>query len=85
MPNSTKQALMAPHDAPTLILNPLSDQDFRRRALNLLAEARTPTDLQVALRAYYPNAVVRRRELDLERETWYVYREGHWIPSTKGE
>ena len=48
-------------------------------AERLRAEA---ADLQRRLRAWYPNAVVRPRDLANEQSNvWYVYRDGHWIPS----
>ena len=67
-----------------LILNPTTDAEFGRRTEHLATSATTPETLQSALRAYYPEAVVRPRELSGEREAWYVYRDGHWVPSRPG-
>ena len=48
----------------------------------LTADAATdPSQLQSGLRAAFPKAVVRRRELSSEStEMWYVYRDGRWSP-----
>ena len=69
---------------PSLVINPRSDEDFAQLAERLVAAgAKTPKALQDELRRTYPNALVRRRILDGERqETWYVYREGSWIPTS---
>lgn len=46
----------------------------------------SPAELEQALRASHPQAVVHRRELDAERTpVWYVYRDGHWISPPAGE
>jgi hypothetical protein len=66
-------------EPPQLFLNPKWDETFVNRVQIL--DGTTPDSLQVALREYYPKAVVRRRELANERESWYVYRDGHWIPA----
>jgi len=71
---------LGPLGAPWLVLNPSTDDDFVDRARSLAAEATTAEALEQALRAYYPRAVVRRRDLSAEHESWYVYREGHWVP-----
>jgi hypothetical protein len=55
-----------------------------RRTMDLLDGAQTPESLQLALREYYPMAVVRRRGLALEGEAWYVYRDGRWVPPPEG-
>jgi hypothetical protein len=68
---------------PILVLNPANDEQFAEQARALLDDARTPGDLQTALRAVHPKAIVRSRDLAGEDEAWYVYREGHWVPSTK--
>ncbi|HEY7600470.1 MAG TPA: hypothetical protein VH741_11130 [Candidatus Limnocylindrales bacterium] len=66
----------------TFVINPRSDRDFVAR---VEAAGQTAVDaraLQLALRADYPKAVVRPRQLEGERdEVWYVYREGTWVPS----
>ena len=67
---------------PLLIVNPRSDVRFVERVNELTAGAGTdPAALQASLRADYPNAIVRRRELSSEStEMWYVYRDGRWSP-----
>ena len=67
---------------PVLVLNPATDGPFEARARELATGNRTPGELQEALRADYPQAVVRSRDLAGEDETWYVYRDGRWVPST---
>ena len=69
---------------PILIVNPTTDAEFGECAESLAESCPTPADLQAALRAYYPRTVVRPRELSGEREAWYVYRDGQWIPSRLG-
>ena len=66
---------------PTIVANPSDDQRFRARIdAFLMTEAPRATDLEAALRAEYPAAVVRPRALAGEPlEIWYVYRDGHWI------
>lgn len=66
---------------PTIAANPSGDLRFRARIDALLnAEALRARDLEAALRADYPAAVVRPRALAGERlEIWYVYRDGHWV------
>ena len=67
---------------PLLIVNPRSDSRFRQRVAELTGEAEAePSDLQANLRAEFPGAIVRRRELSSEStEVWYVYRDGRWTP-----
>lgn len=67
---------------PILILNPRSDTRFVQLVSELTAAgAQEPAGLQAALRAEFPDAVVRRRELSSEStEMWYVYRDGRWTP-----
>ena len=67
---------------PILIVNPRSDTRFRQRVAELIGDAETePSDLQANLRAEFPDAIVRRRELSSEStEVWYVYRDGRWTP-----
>ena len=66
---------------PTIIRNPANDREFEDEIEQVLGAGLTdPVAAQDRLRARYPNAVVRPR--DLEDETapvWYVYREGRWI------
>lgn len=64
---------------PTLIVNPLSDQEFVAFARDQALTAAGPGDLQQKLRARYPRTVVRKRDLSGEvASVWYVYREGSW-------
>lgn len=67
---------------PLLILNPRDDTAFTGFAEELVAaDGVTAADLQQQLRARYPLATVRPRDLSSERTTiWYVYRDGHWVP-----
>ena len=71
---------LGPLGAPTLVLNPSTDKEFVDRARSLVVQGTTAEALQQGLRAYYPRAVVRRRDLSAEHESWYVYRDGHWVP-----
>lgn len=70
---------------PTLTLNPSDDQAFTAAAHAVASSgAASPELLQAGLRATWPKAVVRRRDLAGEVITiWYVYRDGHWVPSRK--
>ncbi len=72
---------------PLLVINPLTDASFVDETKRLMREGElSPDDLQRELRKTYPRAVVRIRGLSAELdETWYVYREGSWIPSGKSE
>ena len=73
-----------PRSAPMLILSPPDDHAFVTAARSAVEIGMSPAQLELILRARYPNAVVRERELIGERfEIWYVYRDGHWIPPTK--
>ena len=67
---------------PILILNPRSDAQFVALVSELMTDPLDqPSALQAALRARFPDAVVRRRELSSEpTEVWYVYRDGRWTP-----
>jgi hypothetical protein len=67
---------------PLLIVNPRSDLRFAQLVAQVTADAELqPADLQARLRAEFPDAVVRRRELSSEStEVWYVYRDGRWTP-----
>lgn len=66
---------------PTIVANPPGDLRFRARIdAFLMAVPPRARDLEAALRAEYPAAVVRPRALAGERlDVWYVYRDGHWI------
>ncbi len=67
---------------PVIVLNPRSDVAFVAFAEECVkAGADRPMALQEQLRERYPRAVVRERNLHGEAPTWYVYREGAWIPS----
>ena len=67
---------------PILILNPRSDARFVEMVSELMSgEVGEPGALQAGLRAEFPHAVVRRRELSSEStDVWYVYRDGRWTP-----
>ncbi len=66
---------------PTIVANPAGDAQFRALIDGyVMAGGRRAEDLEAALRAEHPAAVVRPRALAGERfEVWYVYRDGHWI------
>lgn len=67
---------------PILVVNPSHDETFREFAGRLLAEWMSLGEFETKLRARYPRAAVHARELASEpRIIWYVYREGHWVPS----
>jgi hypothetical protein len=68
---------------PTLVLNPAGDEEFRSAAVHLVESGvLEPALLQDCLRLRWPRAIVRPRELAGEQdEVWYVYRDGHWVPS----
>ena len=67
---------------PVLIVNPRSDTDFVAFVQEQLA-ADPPTEaaMEAALRVRYARATVRARDLASEVTTWYVYREGRWVPN----
>ena len=69
---------------PLLVIDPRSDEAFVILAHRLVEDGMaTVEDLERELRRVYPRAVVRQRELSGEAiVTWYVYREGSWIPSS---
>jgi hypothetical protein len=59
---------------------------FAGFAIGPLFAAPTPDELQALLRTRYPNAAVHARELAGERIlVWYVYRDGHWIRSSRDD
>jgi hypothetical protein len=64
-----------------LVLNPRNDVEFVAFAEAALADGvSTPEVFQERLRARYPLAVVRERELASEPYTiWYCYRDGRWV------
>ena len=66
---------------PVLVINPLTDDAFRRATAAVLDAA--PDDIYAAqrlLRLDYPRAVIRARDLSDESVVvWYVYREGVWV------
>ena len=67
---------------PTMIVNPRGDDAFSTRARVLVAEGvADAAEMQRALRVEYPGAVVHERSLSGDRDpTWYVYRDGSWVP-----
>ena len=74
---------MKVQDPRLLLLSPWDDSEFVERAQRLASEHPTLAEMEVALRGYYPNAVVRSRGLDGEQDAWYVYRDGHWVPPVR--
>ena len=68
---------------PFLVVNPATDRAFREfaeQAAVTLEHAAPPADLERKLRARYPRAVARARDLHGEvLRVWYVYREGYWV------
>ena len=69
-----------------LITIPTSDGAFREHVTRLRAAAgaSSPEHLERRLRALFPRAVVRARELSNEPPAWYVYRDGGWSTSLTG-
>ena len=68
-------------ERPILLPNPVSDTEFVDFMRTCAVGADTPEDLQQRLRANYPKAVVRLRVIVGEQHvTWYVYRDGRWVP-----
>ena len=67
---------------PALHLNPSDDAAFAHTVDRLLAGGlRDAGEFQRRLRAAYPGALVRPRDLAFEPFiVWYVYRDGRWIP-----
>ena len=65
---------------PILILNPRHDAEFVARVRAIESGGlNAPDDLVEPLRAWYPDIVVRPRELSSEPVVvWYVYRDGRW-------
>ena len=49
------------------------------------AGVETPEELERRLRLVFPRVVVRARNLSGEGPAWYVYRDGGWRSSMKGE
>lgn len=67
--------------APSLVLNPRSDARFVDAATLQATLAATPAALVQRLRGAYPKVVVHARSLSGEsNDTWYVYRDGAWVP-----
>jgi len=69
-------------EQPFLVVNPATDRAFREFAEQAARslERAGPADLERTLRARYPRAVARARDLHGEAlRVWYVYREGHWV------
>jgi hypothetical protein len=68
---------------PALRLNPGDDDAFAADVERLLAAGlRDASEFQVRLRASYPDALVRPRDLAYEPFVlWYVYRDGRWVHS----
>jgi hypothetical protein len=68
---------------PALHLNPSDDERFAADVARLLSSGlRDAAEFQKRLRASYPGALVRPRDLAFEPFVlWYVYRDGRWVPS----
>jgi hypothetical protein len=68
---------------PALFLNPADDLAFAGEVERLMdAGISEAAELERRLRASHPGAVVRPRDLSNEPfVVWYVYRDGHWVPS----
>lgn len=66
--------------AAALVLNPTSDEAFRRAVDEAIRDGATdPAALEASLRPSFPRVVARRREISGEpHDVWYVYREGSW-------
>jgi hypothetical protein len=70
---------------PNLFVNPLSDAGFARRTTEFVRDgAVRPEDLADRLRPTYPGVVARARDIEGEAESWYVYRDGHWVDEDAG-
>jgi hypothetical protein len=69
---------------PALFVNPIDDAAFVAEVERSMADGiADATDLQERLRQTYPDALVRPRGLSNEPfVVWYVYRDGHWVPSS---
>jgi hypothetical protein len=67
--------------APALHLNPGDDEAFAAAVDRLIATGlRDADEFQERLRASYPAATVRPRDLASEPYVvWYVYRDGRWV------
>lgn len=70
---------------PTLIVNPLDDVVFAQFAQLLVDHGvMSAADFELRLRTEYPQATVHARELASETwVVWYVYRDGHWVPTNR--
>jgi uncharacterized protein YbjT (DUF2867 family) len=65
---------------PNLFVNPLSDALFAQRTAEFVTGGTVrPEDLADQLRDDYPDVVARKRDISGEAESWYVYRDGHWV------
>lgn len=70
-------------NGPALFLNPTDDAEFANEVERAMGEGPVDAaDLEQRLRPAYPSALVRPRGLANETfVVWYVYRDGHWVPS----
>src|SRR5690349_17504774 len=65
---------------------PSADSAFRMHVQRIQAAGvETPEELERRLRLVFPRVVVRARNLSGEGPAWYVYRDGGWRSSMKGE
>lgn len=73
---------------PRLVCLPSADSGFADAVQTIFATnpaIASATDLEEALREYFPAVRVHERLISAERyATWYVYRDGHY-PSAFGE
>ncbi|HJP88979.1 MAG TPA: hypothetical protein VJ850_08100 [Candidatus Limnocylindrales bacterium] len=70
---------------PNLFVNPLSDTGFTQATTDHVRNgADRPEDLADRLRPTYPDVVARKRDISGEAESWYVYRDGHWVDEEAG-
>ncbi len=78
--------MTVPAQPPLLLTIPASDRAFGRHVAAQLARL-SPIGapaFEARLRRLFPRAVVRERGLSDEPPTWYIYREGRWLPDATG-
>jgi len=68
---------------PALVINPGSDTAFMNAADRQVANGiESAIEMERVLQETFPRAVVRERSISGERyPTWYVYRDGSWVPN----
>lgn len=78
--------LDSPSSRPHILTIPSADTAFRQHVRRIHAEGiPSPHELEQRLRLVFPRVVVRERSLSGETPAWYVYRDGGWRPSMKGD